>query len=227
VRAKDLIIYLASVVVFSLFSVFILAFAQETDNSTQYDFQPDQTTGEPILEQWSEKGIYRVLFRWPTQVLNPEGSIAVELVFLNASAPQATSENIPETETNDTGASEKGSSGYNVPGSVESTLPVESYDIAIYTSDGNELFKALDQPGQSGRGTQNINFEGNYTGPVTIEITDIRPGWDSGETAEEDLIDSVTIAAAVVPEFPVYLIGLVITSVIGATIAITRFKRLI
>lgn len=173
----------------------------------------------------SEKGFYRVLFRWPTQVLNPEGGIDVEIVFLNGSAPQPSAENIPQTETNDTGASEVGSSGYNVPGSVEATLPVESYDFAIYDNTGNELFRALDQPGQGGRGTQNIKFEVNYTGPVTIEITDIRPGWDSGETAGEDRVDSVTIAAAVVPEFPAYLIGLVIASMIGSTIAITRFKR--
>lgn len=106
-------------------------------------------------------------------------------------------------------------------------MPVESYDIAIYTSDGNDLFNALDQPGVGGGGTQNIKFEGNYTGPVTIEITDIRPGWDPGKAAGEDLIDSVTLAAAVVPEFPVYLVGVMIASMIGASVAFTRFKRLI
>jgi hypothetical protein len=225
VGVKDQIIYLASAGSLLFVSLFFMpAFAQETDDPTQFNFQPNQTSGEPILEQVSDKGIYRVLFKWPTPVVSPEESISVEIVFLKASAPQPTSENIPETETNDTGASEKGSSGYNVPGSIESTLPVESYDIAIYTSDGNELFRALDQPGQSGRGTQQIQLEGNYTGPVTIELSDIKPGWESGKLAGEDLTDSLTIAAAVIPEFPIYLIGLVIASMIGAAVVFTRFK---
>jgi hypothetical protein len=217
----DLIKYFASIVVISLFLFFMPAFAQETDNSTRYDFQANQTSGEPVLEQLSDKGIYRVLFKWPTQVLNTQGGIAVEIVFLNASAPQPTSENIPQTETNKTGASEEGSSGYNVPGSIETTLRVESYDIAIYTNDGKELFKALDQPGAGGRGTQNIQFEGNYRGPVVIEITDIKPGWDSSETSGKDLTDSVRIATAVVPEFQLYTIG-VLAAVIGTVLVLGR-----
>lgn len=226
---KELMTYSMPVVAFFFLIMLTPAFAQEIENSnsTQNAFQVDDASGEPELEQVSEKGIYRVLFRWPTQVLNPQGGLEVEIVFFNASAPAPTSENIPQTETNSSGASEEGSSGYNVPGSIESTLPVESYDIIIYGNNGNELFKALDQPGQSGRGTQNIEFEGNYTGPATIEISDIRPGWDSGNAAGEEQIDSVTFTTAVVPEFPVYLTGLAIASVIGAMIAVTRFKRLI
>jgi len=219
---KELIKYLAPMVVFSVFVFFMPAYAQQPNNSTQYDFQANQTSGEPMLEKVSDKGIYRVLFRWPSQFLNTQGGIAVEIVFLNASTPQATSENIPQTETNNTGASEEGSSGYNVPGSIESALPVESYDIAIFTSDGKELFKALDQPGAGGRGNQDIRFDGNYMGPVTIEITDIRPGWDSSGTAEQDLTDSVTLATAVVPEFPLYLMG-VLAAVIATVVVISRF----
>ena len=34
----------------------------------------------------------------------------------------------------------------------------------------------LDQPGQGGRATQRIELDSNYTGPVAINISDIRPG---------------------------------------------------
>ncbi|HKZ61118.1 MAG TPA: hypothetical protein VJZ68_01705 [Nitrososphaera sp.] len=54
-------------------------------------------------------------------------------------------------------------------------LTVENYDIAIYADDGRELWEKVGQPGHGGRARQRIDFEGNYTGPVTICITDIRP----------------------------------------------------
>ncbi len=221
---KDIMIYLVVVMAFSFFIFLTPAFAQSV-NSTQYGFQSDQTSGEPILEQVSEKGIYRVLFRWADPVGEPQGEIAVEIVFLNASAAEPTSDNIPQTETNNTGASTPDASGFNVPGSIESTLPVESYDIAIYASNGSELFKMIDQPGFGGRGAQSIEFEGNYTGPITIEISDIKPGWNTDGTAEAELTDSVTFATAVVPEFPTFLIGLVMASTVGALIAVARIKR--
>lgn len=220
---KDLAKYLLPVVAFFFLVTLSPAFAQEPDNSTQYQFQANQTSGEPILEQVSGKGIYRVLFRWPTQVLNQESGLEVEIVFLNASAPAPTSENIPQTETNYTGASTPNASGFNVPGSIESTLPVESYDIAIYDSNGNELFKRVDQPGLSGRGAQNFELEANHTGPVTIAITDIRPGWDSDKAAGEDQIDSVTFSTAVVPEFPLYLLG-TLAAAIATVMAMTRTR---
>lgn len=165
----------------------------------------------PILEQVSDKGIYKVQLRWPTVVVDSQNAIQIELVFLNASAPEPSSATIPQREGNATGSGTE--AGLTVPGSeteeplptpIEPTLPVESYDITVYTSDGAELWKQVDQPGAGGRGTQRLML-GNYTGPVTIEITDIRPGFDVGETATaagEDMTDSVTFSATVVPEFP-------------------------
>jgi hypothetical protein len=177
-----------------------------------------------VLEQISEKGIYRVLFRWPQVTLNPQGAIQVEIVFLNASAPEPTPDSFPQTETNATGQSTPGASGFTDPGIIEPTLQIESYDIAIYAEDGRELWKKVDQPGLGGRGTQRIDFAGNYTGPVTINITDIRPGWDAGGTATaEDLTDSVTFTATVVPEFPVA--AALLAAGVAATITAARLKR--
>jgi hypothetical protein len=179
--------------------------------------------GEPILTQLSEKGIYKVELRWPQITLNPQGGIQAEIVFLNASAPKPTSENIPTKETNLTGAGPISEPGLTVPGTLESPLPIDSYDMIIYSSDGKELWKKLNQPGLGGRGTQTIQLEGNYTGPVTIEINNIKPGWDTGgTTTANDMTDSVKFAATVVPEFPVA--ASLLAAGVATTIAVIRLR---
>lgn len=214
--------HLALVAPLALIVLFLPAFAQEPGNATQNDLQLDTPSGVPMLEQISEKGIYRVLLRWPQETLNPQ-AIEIEIVFLNASAPEPTAENIPQRETNKTGASTPGASGFNDPSIIESTLPVESYNMTVYAADGRELWKKVDQPGLGGRGTQKIDFAGNYTGPITINITDIRPGWElDGTTTAEDLTDSVTFTATVVPEFPVAAV--LLAAGVGVTIALVRLK---
>jgi hypothetical protein len=85
------------------------------------------------------------------------------------------------------------------------------------------LWEKLDQPGQGGRGSQKIGFEGNYTGPVTINITDIRPGWETETATAEDLTDSVSFTATVVPEFPV--VAIILAGGVAAGIAAARLKR--
>lgn len=181
-------------------------------------------TEEPMLEELSEKGIYRVQFRWPQTTLNPPSLGQVEIVFLNASAPAPSPQTFPQTETNATGQSTPGASGFTDPGIIETTLPVESYDIAIYTEDGSLLWEEVDQPGFGGRGTQRIQLENNYTGPVTVNITDIRPGWDvSGTTTAEDMTDSVSFSTTIVPEFP--LAAAVLAGGVAAGIAIARMRQ--
>lgn len=207
----------------ALILLFLPAFAQE-DNVTQNNLQLEAPGEEPVLEQMSEKGTYRVQIRWPQDAPAPQPSLQIELVFLNASSPQPTEENFPQTETNDTGASTPGASGFTDPGIIESPLPVESYDIAIYADDGRVLWEKADQPGLGGRGTQSINFDGNYTGPITINVTDIRPGWDLGETVTaEDMADSVSFAATVVPEFPIAVV--LLAGGVAAAIAAARLKQ--
>jgi hypothetical protein len=215
----------------ALLLLFIPAFGQEEiepratlKNGTQDDPALNATgTEEPILEELSDKGIYRVQFRWPQVTLNEQGAWQVEIVFLNASAPEPTAQNIPQTETNTTGASTPNASGFNDPGIVENTLAVESYDIAIYDPAGSVLWEQADQPGLGGRGTQRVDI-GNYTGPVTVNITDIRPGWELGDTATaEDMTDSVSFSATVVPEFPV--IAAVLAGGVAAGIGAARLRR--
>jgi len=204
----------------ALLLIFLPAFAQE--NEIKDDLELDAPGDEPVLEQLSEKGIYNVLLRWPQDPVSG-GGLQIEIVFLNASAPEPTPENIPQTETNDTGASTPGASGFTDPSIIEATLPVESYDIAIYGDDGTLQWEKKDQPGLGGRGTQDIDFEGNYTGPITVNITDIKPGWNTETATAEDMTDSVSFTATVVPEFPV--VALILAGGVAAGVAALRLKR--
>jgi hypothetical protein len=155
------------------------------------------STDMPVLQNVSEKGIYLVELKWPLTYTDPENSLQIELVFNNASAPPPTSNTIPQNEDNFT------DSGLEDTRTVPEILggepmQVKSYDIAIYTPDGRKLWEQLDQPGLGGRGTQRIELDNNYTGPVTVHISDIKPGDSMGQTASgADMTDAVTFTATI------------------------------
>jgi|SRR5581483_2816511 len=194
-----------------------LSFAQQVKNNTQLN---STSTDLPILEQKSDKGIYRVQLKWPQTVEDAQGAIQIEIAFLNASAPQATNTTIPQREGNpiNTGLTSQ-------PSVLEDTpLPVKSYDIAVYSNDGKKLWEGLNQPGLGGRGTQRIVLENNYTGPVTIQINNIKPGWDTGgTTTASDMTDSVKFTATIVPEFPV-IVMIPLAIGMAATVAAMRLR---
>jgi hypothetical protein len=103
-------------------------------------------------------------------------------------------------------------------------MHVESYDMAIFTPDGRKLWEQLDQPGQGGRATQRIELDSNYTGPVTVHVSDIRPGGAGNETGTAaDMADSVTFTVTIVPEFPLVTVLLAIGII--ATIAVQRRRQ--
>jgi hypothetical protein len=190
------------------------------DTSSQLNIT---STDAPVLQQVSEKGIYLVELKWPLVGVDAEDSLQVELVFNNASAPPPTSNTIPQTEDNLT------DSGIEDARTVPEILGgepmhVESYDMAIFTPDGRKLWEQLDQPGQGGRATQRIELDNNYTGPVTVHVSDIRPGASMGVAASgADMTDSVTFTVTIVPEFP--LVPLLLAIGIIATIAVQRRRQ--
>ena len=191
------------------------------------DVQLNGTDSEvPMLEQTSEKGIYLVQLRWAQLQLDPNDAIALEIVFLNASIPRDINEIEPPVEGRPTNETvQAGPEGGDVE--VDSTLPVESYNMTVYSEDGREIWKKINQPGEGGRAGQLVDLGSNYSGPVTIQISEIVPGWDTNGADPAEVIDSVTFSAVVVPEFPLPAVVAIVTGVIVTlTLIGTRLRNL-
>jgi hypothetical protein len=71
---------------------------------------------------------------------------------------------------------------------VKPLLPVESYDIAIYSGEGDILWNQEDSNPTSGRSFERVILDEPYEGNITISITDIRSPLTS-------VIDSVQLPA--------------------------------
>jgi hypothetical protein len=142
-----------------------------------------------ILEKISDKGNYRVQILWnqltslggsaiPSPGI-PKQGFEMEIDFLNASAPLPTAKTVPQKETGIRSESPVGGSVNQIPtpSIIQTTVPVDSYDITIYTDHGQELWKKLNQPVTGGRGVQRVIFENSdYSGGITIQITNIKSG---------------------------------------------------
>jgi hypothetical protein len=141
------------------------------------------STNLPVLQKLSDMGNYIVQIRWgqdPT--LLAASGFDMELVFLNASEPEATSQTFPQKETNLTGQSTVGSSFFTDPSIVQRMVPIESYDMTIYSDSGKELWKKADQPVHAGRAYERVTFQNPYTGGITIQINNIKSGGSMGGT---------------------------------------------
>jgi hypothetical protein len=57
---------------------------------------------------------------------------------------------------------------------IQRLVPVDSFDIAIYSNNDKILWNKTNEPATAGRGTETVSFNGNYTGPITILINNIR-----------------------------------------------------
>lgn len=140
-------------------------------------------TDLPILEQLSDKGNYLIQVRWGQDPsLLAASGFDMEIVFLNASGPEATPESFPIKETNVTGDSFVGSGGYTDPSIVQRMVPIDSYDITVYSDNGEQLWKKANQPVQAGRAYERITFEKPYTGGITIQISNIKAAGNMGGT---------------------------------------------
>jgi hypothetical protein len=140
-------------------------------------------TDLPILEQLSDKGNYLIQVRWGQDPsLLAASGFDMEIVFLNASGSEATAESFPIKETNVTGDSFVGSGGYTDPSIIQRMVPIESYDISVYSDNGEQLWKKANQPVQAGRAYERITFENPYKGGITIQINNIKAAGNMGGT---------------------------------------------
>jgi hypothetical protein len=167
-------------VILSVSISYQLALAQGgaiTQNGQQPMVSQGNATAGALLEKVSDKGNYRVQIMWnQSSLFLPKKGFDMEIDFLNASAPLPTTNTVPQKESNLKGESSLGASRPSVPASIQPTVPVDSYDITIYSNQGKVLWKKLNQPVSGGRGLERIAFVNGYIGDITIQITNIKSG---------------------------------------------------
>jgi hypothetical protein len=79
---------------------------EQANNSTTTDNNNTSSQRLPIISEISDKGAYRVELRWssPLDIQSPtiisDGGFDIEVLFLNASVPEATPQTIPGGQTN-------------------------------------------------------------------------------------------------------------------------------
>lgn len=156
------------------------AFAQgnaTTQNGQQPLNQQGVATAGALLEKVSDKGNYRV------QIMLNKSSLSlsnkgfdIEIDFLNASAPLSTANTVPQKESNIKGESSLGANRPSVASSIQPTVPIDSYDITIYSNQGKVLWNKVNQPVTGGRGIGTVTLVNGYTGDVTIQINNIKSG---------------------------------------------------
>ncbi|HKX21139.1 MAG TPA: hypothetical protein VJM74_05665 [Nitrososphaeraceae archaeon] len=158
-------------IIITILSLPNLGFSQSSVNSTAGG-EKEVRLASPILQKVSDKGTYLVTIKSGQSSL-PTG-LNIEIVFLNKSSPQLSAPPA-NSESNISSTEYTKNSGMVVPSVVEKTLPVKSYDIAINSSDGKELWNKTNQVPQGGRGPQTIALKDYNVGNVTITIKNIVP----------------------------------------------------
>jgi hypothetical protein len=158
-------------IIITILSLPNLGFSQSSVNSTAGG-EKEVRLASPILQKVSDKGTYLVTIKSAQSSL-PTG-LNIEIVFLNQSSPKLNAPP-PNSESNFRGTETNKSIGLVVPSVVEKTLPVKSYDIAINSKDGKELWNKTNQVPQGGRGPQTIALKDYNVGNVTITIKNIVP----------------------------------------------------
>jgi len=164
--------YIISLVTLTIiFTLPNMGFAQTTANSTQVNDQEVKLIS-PVLQKVSEKGTYLVAMKSGQSSLST--GLNIEIVFLNKTSPYLNAPP-PNSESNLSSTEYTKNSDLVIPSVIERTLPVKSYDITIYSSDGKELWKKTNQIPQGGRAPQTIMLKDYNIGDITISIKNIIP----------------------------------------------------
>jgi hypothetical protein len=217
--------------IFAILSSYHQAAYAQSSSSGQSSGQNSSSTNSssitpnvPTLDKLSDKKIYRVQLRFTQLPIDPRGS-EVEVTFLNASAAiTPANQTFIQNSTNQRSVTPRIAGPYVEPGTLQPLMPVKSFDMIIYSNDGKELWKKVNQPVHAGAQAERIAFNSNYTGPITIDITNIRGDVSANgtETAStSNTVDSVKFTTVVAPEFPFAIFALV-----GGTAAALALARL-
>ncbi len=152
----------------------------------------------PIVEQVSDNQNYLVQLRWTPYGLSlPLNEISYTIYFLDAQQPRSTEELVPPWESNYTGFSRASPSLFIDP-YILNFEPVDSYDMTVYSDTGSILWQEDDLKVYGGRDWGALSFAERYSGPITIEITDIKLLEGFAGTNNMPMPDSVTFPSLVV-----------------------------
>jgi hypothetical protein len=177
-----------------------LAITNKTSSTTATESNNtdiNNNTKGAAVEKISYYGKYRVQIMWTQSSLSlPKKGFDMEIDFLNASAPLPAPKTVPQRETSIKGESSLGVSRSNVPQILQPLIPVESYDIAIYSDTGKVLWSKVNEPTTAGRGISSVKFVNDYTGVITIHITNIKPSVVTAASNKQPT-DSVKFTARV------------------------------
>lgn len=166
-------VFLFAVITLAFFTV-NLSYAQlGVDNPTDKKALQVIGLGSPLIQKISDKGVYNITLKSGQSPFL--SGLNFEIVFLNASSRNM--DTPPSGAESNTTTHTPTSSGLTIPSVVEHVIPVKSFDIAITSNDGKELFKKTDEIPRGGRILENVNLNG-YTGNITISLYNIVP--DSG-----------------------------------------------
>jgi hypothetical protein len=156
----------------------------------------------PILSEVSDKGTYKVELRWssPVDIQSPailsKDGFDIELLFLNASSPEATLQTMQANNSNLTMDFQRSiSSEVSNLSTVEPIVPIDSFDIAIYDDQGKELWNKTDQTLTAGRSPIRVMLDPNYSGGITITVDDIKSPLTSASSEKAN--ESVRFTATV------------------------------
>jgi len=172
------------------------AFAQN-DSMTSGDFFPSPASPAnptlqsfnnttPVVSRLSHEGIYEVQILWSTpQTIQspnilPQKGLDMQIEFLNPNAPDQADRIIGEHNLI--------SDELHAVPIIKPLLPVENYDIAIISEQGEVLWNQDNNSPASGRGFERVILGQPYEGNITISITDIQSPLTS-------LVDSVQLPA--------------------------------
>lgn len=140
----------------------------------------------PVISRSSHEGIYEVQLLWsvPQTIQSPnilpQKAFDMHIEFLDRNAPDQTNQTIGDHDLI--------SDELRPIPIVNPLLPVESYDIAIYSEQGDILWNQMNSNPTSGRSFERVILDEPYDGNITISITDIRSPLTS-------VIDSVQLPA--------------------------------
>lgn len=156
----------------------------------------------PILTEVSDKGIYKVELRWssPADIQSPailsKDGFDIELLFLNATSAETTPQTMQGNNSNLTMDFQRSvTSEVSNLSTIEPIVPVDSFDITIYDDKGNELWNKMDQTLTAGRAPMRVMLDPNYSGAITITVSDIKSPLTSGSSEKAE--DSVRFTATV------------------------------